>query len=327
MNIDDEQAAGRKSRSAARRRTGDRPLPWRTGISGIRREFAGPLLALAAIVGAVLLIACSNVANLLLARGAARSREMTLRASIGAGRGRLLQQVLVESSVLTLAATVLGLVCAMAAVPLIVGMLTTNENPVYLDTRLDWRVLAFVAALGCLTTVLFGLAPAIRASAASPAAAAAYWRQKPDREHRHGPVAGRGADRFQPDDPVRCGSPAALVRPVARRRSRLHARRCGPVVGRSAGPPRAGAGARGRAPAAGAGSGVARRRERQPLGMGTLQGLVVGQQHGASRGRAGAVFPAGGLTAVLPDDGDAARRRPRACSRPTPMRRTRWRSS
>ena len=125
-------------------------------------------------LGAVLLIACSNVANLLLARGAARSREMTLRASIGAGRGRLLQQVLVESSVLTLAATVLGLVCAMAAVPLIVDMLTTNENPVYLDTRLDWRVLAFVAALGCLTTVLFGLAPAIRASAASPGAAAAY---------------------------------------------------------------------------------------------------------------------------------------------------------
>ena len=75
---------------------------------------------------------------------------------------------------LTLAATALGLACAMAAVPLIVGMLTTNENPVYLDTRLDWRVLAFVAALGCLTTVLFGLAPAIRASAASPAAAAAY---------------------------------------------------------------------------------------------------------------------------------------------------------
>jgi predicted permease len=120
------------------------------------------------IVGIVLLIACSNVANLLLARGAARAREMALRASIGAGRARLLQQVLVESSVVTFAATVLGVVCAYATVPLIVGLLTTNEHPVYLDVRLDWRVLAFVALLGCATTILFGLMPAIRASAAAP---------------------------------------------------------------------------------------------------------------------------------------------------------------
>jgi predicted permease len=138
------------------------------GYSPVRLEFQRPLLALAVIVGIVLLIACSNVANLLLARGAARAREMALRASIGAGRGRLLQQVLVESSLVTIAATALGVVCAFAAVPLIVGLLTTNENPVYLDVRLDWRVLAFVALLGCVTTVLFGLAPALRASMAAP---------------------------------------------------------------------------------------------------------------------------------------------------------------
>ena len=174
MNLEDERASGGKSRNQRAAELAIDLFPGGTGISGIRREFAGPLLALSAIVGAVLLIACSNVANLLLARGAARGREMTLRASIGAGRGRLLQQILVESSILTVAATGLGLLCAMAAVPLIVGMLTTNENPVYLDMHLDWRALAFVAALGCLTTVLFGLAPAIRASAASPAAAAAY---------------------------------------------------------------------------------------------------------------------------------------------------------
>jgi predicted permease len=138
-----------------------------TGLSHVRQDFQRPLLALAAIVGLVLLIASSNVANLLLARGAARSREMAVRASIGAGRARLLQHALAESSVLTLTATALGVLGALLAVPLIVSMLSTNENPVYLEARLDWRVLLFVAALGSVTTILFGLAPALRASAAS----------------------------------------------------------------------------------------------------------------------------------------------------------------
>ena len=166
-------------------------------------------------------------------------------------------------------------------------MLTTNENPVYLDTRLDWRVLAFVAALGCLTTVLFGLAPAIRASAALAGRSRGARRQKPDGPRRHGAVAGRGADRFQPDDPVRCGSSAALVRPAARASisaSRpdgvallsVEARdRLEPAQAREVG-----------ASAARARSGLARRRERQPLWVGALQGLVVGQQHRASRAAA-----------------------------------------
>jgi predicted permease len=172
LNLEGE-GSGRKSREQRAAELAVELVPGATGISQIRNMFARPLLALAAIIGVVLLIACSNVANLLLARGAARTREMSLRASIGAGRGRLLQQVLVESGVLTLTAAALGLLCAKVMLPFIVSMLTTNENPVYLDTGLDWRVLAFVAALGGLTTVLFGLVPAIRASAASPATAAA----------------------------------------------------------------------------------------------------------------------------------------------------------
>ena len=138
------------------------------GSSVLRRSFARPLWLLAAIVAALLLIACTNVANLLLARGAAREREMVLRASIGAGRSRLLQQVLVEAGMLTAAALVLGLLFARLAVPLIVGMLTTNENPVHLETSLSARALFFVGGLGVLTTLVFGLAPALRASATAP---------------------------------------------------------------------------------------------------------------------------------------------------------------
>ncbi|HTG99612.1 MAG TPA: ABC transporter permease [Vicinamibacterales bacterium] len=165
-NFEDDEFVGKDGRRAPGSR-----LEFRTAASGysqVREDFARPLLILGAIIGLVLLIACSNVANLLLARGAARTREMALRASIGAGRGRLLQQILMESGVITLAATALGVLASRTAVPVIVGMLTTNENPVYLDVRLDWRVLAFVSALGCLTTVLFGIAPALRASAGGP---------------------------------------------------------------------------------------------------------------------------------------------------------------
>jgi predicted permease len=167
-NFEEEHAVGGEGKNQRAAESAIEIRTAATGLSQVRHEFERPLLALGAIVTVVLLIACSNVANLLLARGAARAREMALRASIGAGRGRLLQLVLVESGVLTLASTVLGGLCALAAAPLIVGMLTTNENPVYLDVRLDWRVLAFVAALGCLATVLFGIAPALRASAAMP---------------------------------------------------------------------------------------------------------------------------------------------------------------
>ncbi|MPZ20594.1 MAG: FtsX-like permease family protein [Luteitalea sp.] len=138
------------------------------GPSGLRRELARPLWILAFVVGLVLLIAASNVANLLLARAVAREREMSLRLSIGAGRGRLIQQVLIESALLAIVGCMLGLLFAYVAGPTIVRMLAPAHNPAYLDLRVDWRVLAFLGVTGALTTMLVGLAPALRASAVAP---------------------------------------------------------------------------------------------------------------------------------------------------------------
>jgi predicted permease len=139
------------------------------GPSDLRREFERPLWILGLIALLVLLIACSNVASLLIARAAARDREMALRISIGAGRGRLIQQVLVESAILSLASCLLGVLIAKKAAPLIIGALSTSQTIVRLDLHVDWRVFAFLGASGALTTFLFGLAPAFRATAVAPA--------------------------------------------------------------------------------------------------------------------------------------------------------------
>lgn len=142
-----------------------------SGASNTQKNYRQALLILAAIVFVVLLIACANVANLLTAQAAAREREMALRVSIGAGRARLVQLMLVECSLLALSATALGALFAWWAAPFVVGMINPPSYPLRLNMPADWRVLLFAFSLAFAVTLLFGLAPALRASAVKPASA------------------------------------------------------------------------------------------------------------------------------------------------------------
>jgi putative ABC transport system permease protein len=144
--------------------------PAAAGVSGLQEDYRVALLALGILVWLILMIACANLANLMTARASARAREMALRVAIGAGRGRLLQLVLVESAVLAVAGTALGTAFAWWSAPLVVSMINPSDHPVRLVLPADLRVLAFAAALAVAVTILFGLGPALRASAVQPAA-------------------------------------------------------------------------------------------------------------------------------------------------------------
>ncbi len=141
------------------------------GLSAIRRQYQQALMVLMAIVGLVLLIACANVANLLLARGAARQREIAIRIALGSGRGRLLRQLLTESLLLSLTGAALGILFAQWGAKLLVNFLSSGGNPVYLDLTIDTWVLAFTAGIAVVTGLLFGLAPAWRATRVDPQSA------------------------------------------------------------------------------------------------------------------------------------------------------------
>ena len=147
--------------------------PAAAGFSSVQKYFREPLAALGVLVALVLMIACANVANLMTAQAAARARELALRVSIGAGRWRLVQLVLVEGGWLGFLAAAAGALFAWWSVPLVVGMLNAPDdpNPVRLSLPADWRVLGFGLALTLGVTLLFGLAPALRASAVKPATA------------------------------------------------------------------------------------------------------------------------------------------------------------
>ena len=134
------------------------------GAPGLRSVFESASAVLMVIVGLVLLIACVNVASLLLARSTTRQREIAIRLSVGASRGRLVRQLLTESVLLSLLGTAVGLMLAFAATSVLSGFRLPVPMPVAFEFPIDFRVLAFTSLLGAVTGVLFGLAPALRAT-------------------------------------------------------------------------------------------------------------------------------------------------------------------
>jgi predicted permease len=145
--------------------------PAAAGVSGMQKTYRRSMAILAVLVALVLLIACANVANLMTAQGAVRQREMALRVSIGAGRRRLVQLVLIESTWIAMLASGLGGLFAWWAAPFVVSMINPPDNPARLVLPADWRVLGFAIALALAVTMLFGIAPALRASAVKPVSA------------------------------------------------------------------------------------------------------------------------------------------------------------
>jgi predicted permease len=145
--------------------------PAASGVSELQKVYRRPLLILAVLVVLVLMIACVNVANLLTAQATARAREMALRVSIGAGRFRLIQLVMVESALLAVAASITGALIAWWSAPFVVSMLAPPEDPVRLILDADWRSISFGVGLTVAVMFLFGLAPALRASSIQPISA------------------------------------------------------------------------------------------------------------------------------------------------------------
>lgn len=142
-----------------------------TGASNLQSEYGSALTVLGVLVGLVLLIACANVANLMAAQAAARTREMALRMSLGSGRARLVRMVMVESALLALMATALGMAFAWWATPYVVSRISPPDDPARLALSADWMVIGFGTALTLGVTVLFGMLPALRASGVRPVSA------------------------------------------------------------------------------------------------------------------------------------------------------------
>jgi predicted permease len=142
-------------------------LPGHRGLSDLRQQFSTPLLVLMGMVGVVLLIACANVANLLLARTTSRHREIAVRLALGAGRGRIVRQQLVESGLLALGGTLVGILIATWTGDMLLSALPGDPAVRNISAQPDWRVAAFALALAVTTALIFGLAPAFQATRAT----------------------------------------------------------------------------------------------------------------------------------------------------------------
>jgi putative ABC transport system permease protein len=143
-------------------------FPASTGSSFLRERFQRPLMTIMIVVALVLLIACANIANLLLARALARRHELGVRVALGASRWRLIRQLMTESLLLSATGAAFGIAIASWGSRLLVRQLSTQTNTVFLDLSLDWRVLAFTIGVTAATALLFGTAPALRAARVAP---------------------------------------------------------------------------------------------------------------------------------------------------------------
>jgi len=142
--------------------------PRTSGLTGFRDRYRTALYTLMIVVAVVLLIACGNVANLLLARARVRQREAAVRLAVGAGRGRLVRQLLTESLVLSMLGTAAGVLLGMWGTRVLVSLLSSGRSVVTLDLTVDVRILVFTSAIAILTGVLFGIAPAWRSANVDP---------------------------------------------------------------------------------------------------------------------------------------------------------------
>jgi predicted permease len=145
-------------------RTHVRLTPMANGLSSLRREFSEPLQILMAVVALVLLIACANIANLLLARSTARAHELAVRQALGARRTRIIRQLLTESLVLAVAGGALGVALASVANRLLLRMVSGGLDTIPLDVSIDMRLLLFALAVTLATALIFGTIPSLRAT-------------------------------------------------------------------------------------------------------------------------------------------------------------------
>ena len=157
------------------------------GYSNLRNDFSTALIVLMCMVGLVLLIACANVANLLIARGFMRQKEIAVRLSLGASRGRLVKQLLVESLVLSFLGGIAGIALSVILTRGLLALIPTQGQPLLINAYPDGRILAFTAALTFVTAIVFGLLPALRASRPDP------WTTLKDTV---GSIAGAGGSLF-----------------------------------------------------------------------------------------------------------------------------------